>query len=164
MADRTTLVTTNATTVLTEAEIPFAVHQFGHDRALQDPAGEISHSLRVDSDRVFKTIVALADERQLVAVYPAGMLVDFVALAAAVGAFSAVEADESTSERVSGYPIDSISPLGQKKKRPVILDISALDYKTIYVSAGQASFSIELAPEDLVRVTSARTAPISAVG
>jgi Cys-tRNA(Pro)/Cys-tRNA(Cys) deacylase len=53
-----------------------------------------------------------------------------------------------------------VSPLGQRKKLPTVVDSSALDHATLYCSAGKRGLEIELAPADLVALTDAVTAPI----
>jgi Cys-tRNA(Pro)/Cys-tRNA(Cys) deacylase len=87
-------------------------------------------------------------------------MLDLKALAAAVGGRKAVMADPADAERATGYVVGGISPLGQRKALPTVVDDSALQFGTVMVSAGRRGLQVELAPADLVRLTRARTAPI----
>jgi Cys-tRNA(Pro)/Cys-tRNA(Cys) deacylase len=69
-------------------------------------------------------------------------------------------ADPAAAERTTGYVLGGISPLGQRKKLPTVVDESALEHETVFCSAGRRGVEIELAPADLVRLTAARTAPL----
>ncbi|MCW2636574.1 MAG: ybaK/ebsC protein [Blastococcus sp.] len=69
-------------------------------------------------------------------------------------------AEPADAERTTGYVLGGISPLGQKKALLTVLDDSALGFPTVLVSAGRRGLQVELAPDDLVRLTRARTAPI----
>jgi Cys-tRNA(Pro)/Cys-tRNA(Cys) deacylase len=86
---------------------------------------------------------------------------DLKALAAAAGGRRAVVADRAVAERATGYVRGGISPLGQRRRLPTVLDESAAGFGTIYVSAGRRGLQVELAPADLVRLTGATLAPIT---
>jgi Cys-tRNA(Pro)/Cys-tRNA(Cys) deacylase len=109
---------------------------------------------------VFKTLVARVDDALTVAVVPVAGTLDLKALAAATGGRKAVMADPADAERTTGYVLGGISPLGQKKALPTVVDESALGFPTVMVSAGRRGLQVELPPADLVRLTSARTASI----
>jgi Cys-tRNA(Pro)/Cys-tRNA(Cys) deacylase len=109
---------------------------------------------------VFKTLVARVDGALTVAVVPVSTTLDLKALAAAVGGRKAVMADPADAERTTGYVLGGISPLGQRKALPTVVDESALTFPTIMVSAGKRGLQVELPPAELVRLTRARTAPV----
>lgn len=151
---------TPATVALTQAKVPFEVHAYDHDPAAQSYGTEAAEAMGVVPQRVFKTLLADVDGKLTVAVVPVSGQLDLKALANAVGGKKATMADPAAAERTTGYVVGGISPLGQRKKLPTVVDESALDYDTVFCSAGRRGLEIELSPADLVRLTSARTAPI----
>jgi Cys-tRNA(Pro)/Cys-tRNA(Cys) deacylase len=122
---------------------------------------EAAGALGVDVSRVFKTLVAQVDAALWVAVVPVPAHLDLKALAAAAGGKRATMADAADAERATGYVVGGISPLGQRKRLPTVVDSSALEHATVYVSGGRRGLDVELAGADLVRLTGARTAPIA---
>jgi Cys-tRNA(Pro)/Cys-tRNA(Cys) deacylase len=152
---------TPATVALDRAGVPYTVHAYAHD-----PGGELSYgqeaaaALGVAQERVFKTLVAEVDGALTVAVVPVSGSLDLKALAAAAGGKRAAMADPAAAERSSGYVRGGISPLGQRKALPTVVDATALSHPTVFVSAGKRGLEVELAPAELVRLTGAATAPL----
>jgi Cys-tRNA(Pro)/Cys-tRNA(Cys) deacylase len=116
----------------------------------------------VEQARVFKTLVTEVDGGLTVAVVPVTGDVDLKALAVAVGGKRAGMADRVLAERTTGYVRGGISPLGQRKLLPTVVDSSAAAFETVYVSAGRRGLQVELSPADLIRLTGAVTAKIAA--
>ncbi|GAA2249725.1 Cys-tRNA(Pro) deacylase [Streptomyces atrovirens] len=151
---------TPATVALTAAGVPFTVHSYEHDPAHPSYGEEAAEAMGVSPDRVFKTLVADVDGALTVAVVPVAGQLDLKALASAVGGKRATMADPALAERTTGYVRGGISPLGQRKKLPTVVDESATRHETICVSAGRRGLEVELAPADLTTLTSATSAPI----
>lgn len=151
---------TPATTALTAAAVAFTVHDYAHDPRSESYGGEAAAALGISPARVFKTLLADVDGALTVAVVPVSGQLDLKALARAVGARKAAMADPKAAERSTGYVVGGISPLGQKRPHSTVVDATALDHPTVFVSAGRRGLEVELAPADLVRLTSAVTAPI----
>jgi Cys-tRNA(Pro)/Cys-tRNA(Cys) deacylase len=147
---------TPAIAAATRAGIAFTVHEYRHDARAESYGLEAVEKLGLDAARVFKTLVANVDGALTVAVVPVGAQLDLRALGK-----RAIMADASAAERATGYVAGGISPLGQRRALPTIVDASALDHETIYVSAGRRGLELELAPADLVELTAARVAPIA---
>lgn len=122
---------------------------------------EAAQSLGLDPAQVFKTLLAEVDGDLTVAVVPVDRSLDLKALAGAVAGKRAAMADPAAAERATGYVVGGISPLGQRRRLPTVVDASALEWETVLVSAGRRGLDVELAPADLVRLTAAATAPIS---
>lgn len=109
---------------------------------------------------MFKTLLAAVDGELTVAVVPVTGRLDLKALAAAVRGKRAELADRWVAERATGYVAGGISPLGQRRPLPTVVDDSAARLPAVLVSAGRRGLEVELAPSDLVRLTSAVYAPI----
>jgi Cys-tRNA(Pro) deacylase len=152
---------TPATVSATRAGIDFTLHPYEADPDADSYGEAAADALGVPHDRIFKTLVAEVDGDLTVAVVPVSSSLDLKALAAAAGGKRAAMADPAHAERVTGYVRGGISPLGQRKRLPTVVDSSASGLPTIYVSAGRRGLQIELAPADLVRLTGASTAGIA---
>ncbi|MCG8508924.1 MAG: Cys-tRNA(Pro) deacylase [Rhodospirillales bacterium] len=157
---------TPAVTAAKKARIAFTLHRYGHDPNAESYGGEAAEKLGLPEDRVFKTLIASASvrgkETLVVGVVPVGGLLDLKKLASALGAKKAEMADTREAERATGYLVGGISPLGQKRRLPMVLDDSAGRFETLFVSAGRRGLEIELAPGDLQKLTGAVQAPIAA--
>ncbi|MFF9524086.1 Cys-tRNA(Pro) deacylase [Streptomyces achromogenes] len=151
---------TPATVALTAAGVDFTVHSYDHDPSHPSYGEEAAEAMGVSPDRVFKTLVAEVDGALVVGVVPVAGSLDLKALAAAVGGKRAAMADPALAERTTGYVRGGISPLGQRKKLPTVLDDSAGAHPTICVSAGRRGLEVELSPKDLAELTEAVLAPI----
>ena len=151
---------TPATVGLTRAGIDFTLHAYDHDPRADSYGLEAAEALGLDPARVFKTLMAEVDGRLAVAVVPVSGQLDLKALARALGGSRAAMAELGAAERATGYVAGGISPVGQKRRSPTVVDESALTHPTIYVSAGRRGLDLEIAPADLVRITEAVTAPV----
>jgi Cys-tRNA(Pro)/Cys-tRNA(Cys) deacylase len=151
---------TPATAALKRAGIDFTVHTYEHDPAASSYGLEAATALGLDPERVFKTLLASVDSRLVVAIVPVSGQLDLKAVAAAVGGKKAVMADPADAERVTGYVVGGISPIGQKKALPTVLDSSATRHATVFVSGGRRGMDLELSAADLVAVTRATVAAI----
>jgi Cys-tRNA(Pro)/Cys-tRNA(Cys) deacylase len=148
-------------TALDRAKVAYTLHPYDADHPPGHGYGEAAvAALGADPRQVFKTLVARVDGALTVAVVPVSTTLDLKALAAAVGGRKAAMADPADAERATGYVRGGISPLGQRKALPTVVDESALGLPTIMVSAGRRGLQMEVASADLVRLTRARTAPI----
>ena len=152
---------TAATELLTRQRIAHTVHSYEHDPRHGSYGAEAGAALGVEPGRVFKTLIADVDGGLTVGVVPVTSQLDLKALAAAVGGKKAAMADVIAAERATGYVAGGISPLGQRRRLPVVIDSSALEYPTVFCSAGRRGLEIELAPGDLVRAANATVARIS---
>ena len=151
---------TPATAALSAAGIAFEVRSYDHDPRVTSYGAEAAEALGVDPARVFKTLMASLDSRLVVGIVPVTGQLDLKALARALGGSKAVLADVAAAERATGYVAGGISPIGQKRAHPTVLDASALENDTVLVSGGRRGLDVELAPRDLVAITAAVTATI----
>ena len=152
---------TPAVKALERAKVPHTLHSYDPDHSADVGYGVAAvAALGQDARQVFKTLVARVDGELTVAIVPVAGTLDLKALAAAAGGRKAVMADPADAERTTGYVRGGISPLGQRKALPTVVDSSALEFPTVMVSAGRRGLQVELPPADLVRLTRGRTAPI----
>lgn len=147
---------TPAVVAARRAGIRFELHEYDHDPAAVSYGLEAAAKLGVPAERIFKTLVASVDGTLTVAVVPVEAQLDLRSLGK-----RAALADAAAAERATGYVVGGISPLGQRKRLPLLLDESALAHETIHVSAGRRGLEIELAPADLLALTGGRAAPIA---
>ena len=147
---------TPATRALTAAEIPFEVLEYEHDPGADSYALEAATALGLDPDAVFKTLVVDAAGALTVCLVPAGAQLDLRALGK-----RASMAPPQRAEKITGYVTGGISPFGQRRRLPTLVDESALVLETLYVSGGRRGLEIAIAPADLVAVTDAETRPLA---
>jgi Cys-tRNA(Pro)/Cys-tRNA(Cys) deacylase len=147
---------TPATRAAREAGVTFALHEYEHDAPAGSYALEAAEALGLEPDRVFKTLVAARGDDLVVCVVPAGERLNL----SAVGKRAAM-APTDRAERVTGYVAGGISPLGQRRALPTLVDEWALVHDTIFVSAGRRGLEMELAPADLVALTRAEVRRLS---
>jgi Cys-tRNA(Pro)/Cys-tRNA(Cys) deacylase len=139
-----------------KAGLAFAVHEYEHDPSADSYGLEAAEKVGVDPARVFKTLVVSLDGTLAVACVPVELQLDLRALGK-----RAELADRKRAEAATGYVLGGISPLGQRRKLPTLVDTSALTHETVFVSAGRRGLEIELAPAELVRLTDADVRPIA---
>jgi len=151
---------TPATTALTRAKVAFEVHPYEHDPAAVSYGLEAAAALSVPPGQVFKTLLVDSGSGLGVGVVPVDRQLDLKAVAAALGWKKAAMADPSTARRSTGYVVGGISPVGQKRRLPTVVDRSATGFERVYVSGGRRGLDISLSPADLVRVTGALVADI----
>lgn len=153
---------TPAILLVRKSQVAHEVLEYAHDPAVASYGQEAVDALGIDAASVFKTLVADVEGVGLVcAVVPVDAMLDLKALADAVKGRRARMADPAAAERATGYVVGGISPLGQKKLLPVVIDASALHFERIHVSAGRRGLELALAPMDLVKLARARTALIA---
>lgn len=157
---------TPAIRALTQAGVAHRVHSYKHDPRSDSYGTEavdaLAAQLGVVPEQIFKTLVIeLSTGGLAVAVLPVPKTLSLKAVAAALGAPKAAMADRTKAERTTGYVLGGISPLGQKRELPTVIDASALDWDQMLCSAGRRGLEIELAPADLVQLTAAVTASVT---
>ncbi|OLT15935.1 aminoacyl-tRNA deacylase [Serinicoccus sp. CUA-874] len=152
---------TPATVALDRAGIRYAVRAYEHDPAAASYGTEAAKALGVAQARVFKTLLVQGERELAVGIVPVDGQLDLKAMAAALGLKRVAMADVATAERVTGYVVGGISPIGQKRSLETVLDESAQQRDTILVSGGRRGLDLELAPADLLAVTRGTIAGIA---
>lgn len=137
-------------------DIAHQIHEYGHDPASESYGTEAADKLGLDPNRVFKTLVVELDSGELVVgVVPVSAMLSMKLIAKAAGGKKAAMADKQKVQRTTGYVLGGVSPLGQKKRLKTVIDDSARQFDTVFVSAGRRGLEIELAPADLAQLTGA---------
>jgi Cys-tRNA(Pro)/Cys-tRNA(Cys) deacylase len=147
---------------LAAAGVAYELHPYQHDPAADSYGEEAASALGVEPARLFKTLIVVVDGRMVCALVPAAGRLDLKALASALAGKRAVMAEPAAAQRATGYITGGISPLGQKTRLPMVVDASAGEFDTLFVSAGRRGLQVSLAPADLLRLTGGTTARITA--
>jgi len=151
---------TPAINIAKKSKIAFTIHEYEHDTTAQSYGKEAAEKLGVEPKQVFKTLVVSDGKIFGVGIIPVMQRLNLKQMAKAIGAKKVAMAEVRQVERMTGYVVGGVSPLGQKKRLTTIIDASANGMETIFVSAGRRGMDIELSPNDLAKLTNARFAPI----
>jgi Cys-tRNA(Pro)/Cys-tRNA(Cys) deacylase len=151
---------------LVKAGVPHEVVKFGHDPRESSFGVEAVHALtktgNVAPEQIYKTLVIAVPDGLAVAIVPAPARLSLKAAAAALGVAKASMAEPAAAERATGYVVGAVSPFGQRKALPTVVDAGALAWERVYCSAGRRGWDVAVSPHDLIRLTGAITAYIRA--
>ena len=150
---------TAATIILDSFGVSYTLHKFDSDVGTGF-GKEAALNMNLDESQVFKTIIFGDKNKAAVAISPVSRKISLKKLAATVGVRSLEPMDAALAQRMSGYVVGGISPFGQKKALPTVIDKSAHSFESIYVSGGRRGLEIRISAADLVRVLDAVTAEI----
>ncbi len=157
---------TRGIAALIEGGVPHEVVKFRHDPRESAFGAEAIHALTktgsVALEQICKTLILAVPDGFAVAILPASARLSLKAAAAALGVAKASMAEPATAERVTGYVVGAVSPFGQRKALPTVVDAGALAWERVYCSAGRRGWDVAVSPQDLIRLTGAITADIRA--
>lgn len=156
---------TPALAALAKAGVPHEVVKYDHDSRERSFGVEAVNALTtcegIAAEQIFKTLIIAVPGGLAVAILPAASKLSLKAAAAALGAAKAGMADPAIAERTTGYVLGAVSPFGQRKRLPTVLDSSALAWETMYCSAGRRGWDVAVSPRDVIRLTGAVTAAVA---
>jgi Cys-tRNA(Pro)/Cys-tRNA(Cys) deacylase len=153
---------TRATKALEQAGIAFTVHSYDYDPGADRIGLQAAEALGESPARVLKTLMALVDAKPACVILPSDHEVSMKKLAAALGGKSAQMMKPADAERVTGYKVGGISPFGQMRAAPVVIEESALAHDLVYLNGGLRGLQLRLAPGDAVSVLKAVVAGVVA--
>lgn len=153
---------TPAVDVLRAAGVAFTLHEFTPSPGDHDYGIAAADALGLNRDQVFKTLVVVADGSLAVAIVPVSEQVSPKAAGAALGTKRVELCDPAVAERATGYVVGGISPFGQRRRLPTVIDETCELFDTIYVSGGRRGLDIGIAPNDVISLLAATVAPITA--
>ncbi|GLX80175.1 Cys-tRNA(Pro)/Cys-tRNA(Cys) deacylase [Thalassotalea insulae] len=153
---------TPAVKQLEKLAIYYQLHQYHHDKTNHNYGLEAAEKLNIAAEKIFKTLVIETEAHQFaVAIVPVAQQLNLKATAKALNAKKAIMAAPKKVQTTTGYVLGGVSPFGQKKKLPTIIDSNALKHSEIYVSGGKRGLEIAIAPSDLLSVLNAIHADIA---
>lgn len=148
---------TPAIQIAKKSKIKYTIHEYEHDTANTSYGEEAALKLNLSFEQVFKTLlVELSSKKLAVAVLPVSNQLSLKNIASSLKEKKAIMANKDDAQRSTGYLLGGISPLGQKKKLQTVIDKSALNFETIFVSAGKRGMDVELNPNDLAKLINAK--------
>lgn len=153
---------TRATTTLEKAGVTFTLHAYDYDPGADSIGLAAAQALGVDAGQVFKTLMLLADGKPACVVAPSNGEVSMKKAAAALGAKAAAMMKPDQAERLTGYKIGGISPFGQMRSVPTVIDETAILWDAIFLNGGQRGLQVHLPADEAARVLAARFADIAA--
>ena len=151
---------TPATKLLKANKIDFSIHEYEYDANAKSFGLEAAEKLNLRVEEVFKTLLVTDEKNYFVAILPVHHQLNLKKVAQAVGAKKLKMSDPKDAERLTGYLVGGISPVGQKKRLKTVIDQSAVQLEKLYVSGGKRGLDIGLKPQDLAKVLSATFADV----
>ena len=153
--------TTPATKALQKLGVKFVLHTYVYDSDAESIGLQAAEALGVEPRRMLKTLMAEVDERPVCVIVPSDSEVSMKKLASAFRSKAAKMMRPQDAERLTGYHVGGISPFGQKKRVPVVVEEGALGHATVFLNGGQRGLQIEINPNDAVMALDAASLPLT---
>jgi Cys-tRNA(Pro)/Cys-tRNA(Cys) deacylase len=154
--------TTRATQALRQAGVPFSVESYEYDPNADRIGLQAAEAMGADPNAVLKTLMVEVDGKPACVIVPSDREVNLKKLAAAFGAKTAAMMKPADAERITGYYVGGISPFGQKKRVPALIDEAAFAHERVFINGGQRGLQVRLSPQDAARVLDAKRAAVRA--
>jgi Cys-tRNA(Pro)/Cys-tRNA(Cys) deacylase len=152
--------TTRATLALQQAGVSFTVHSYEYDPNAERIGLQAAEAMGTDPSSVLKTLMVLVDNKPACVILPSDREVNLKKLASALGGKAAQMMKPADAERITGYHVGGISPFGQKKRVPTVLEQSAFEHASVFINGGQRGLQVKLDPRDAAAALGAKTAAV----
>jgi Cys-tRNA(Pro)/Cys-tRNA(Cys) deacylase len=152
--------TTRATQTLQQAGVPFTVHSYEYDPNAERIGLQAAEAMGADPNLVLKTLMVLVDGKPACVVVPSDKEVNLKKLASALGGKAAQMMKPADAERMTGYHVGGISPFGQKKRVPTLIEQSAFVHEEVFMNGGQRGLQVKLKPGDAASALQAKVAEL----
>jgi Cys-tRNA(Pro)/Cys-tRNA(Cys) deacylase len=154
--------TTRATLALQKAGVAFTVATYEYDPDAERIGLQAAEALGAEPNSVFKTLMVEVDGRPACVIVPSDREVNLKKLAAAFGGKSAQMMRPADAERITGYHVGGISPFGQKKPVPTLIEEAAFGYDRVFINGGQRGLQVHLDPCEAASVLGAKRGAVTA--
>lgn len=148
---------TPAINLLKKNKCDFKIHKYHHNPVNTNYGLEAAQVLGLNENQVYKTLLVELNPKELaVGIIPVNRSMSLKNIALALDVKSAIMANKDEAQKVTGYLLGGISPFAQKKLLKTVLDESAKNFETIYVSGGRRGLDIEVKPSDILQILDAK--------
>lgn len=152
--------TTRATLALQQAGMPFTVHTYDYDPNAERIGLQAAEAIGAEPSTVLKTLMVLVDGKPACVIVPSDQEVNLKKLASALGGKTAQMMKPADAERITGYHVGGISPFGQKKRVPTLIEQSAFEHDSVFINGGQRGLQVRLNPRDAALTLDATAAAL----
>ncbi len=152
--------TTRATQALQQAGISFSVHTYEYDPNAERIGLQAAEAMGADPASVLKTLMVLVDNKPACVILPSDQEVNLKRLAAALDGKAAQMMKPADAERITGYHVGGISPFGQKKRVPTVLEQTAFEHDQVFINGGQRGLQVKLDPHAVAKMLDVRVAGV----
>jgi Cys-tRNA(Pro)/Cys-tRNA(Cys) deacylase len=152
--------TTRATLALQKAGVSFTIHSYEYDPNAERIGLQAAEAIGVDPNSVFKTLMVLVDGKPACVILPSDREVNLKKLASALGGKAAQMMKPADAERITGYHVGGISPFGQKKHVPTLIEQTAFEHAQVFINGGQRGIQVKLDPRDAAGALEAKVAAV----
>lgn len=156
------MAATRGTQMLTKAGVAFTLHPYDYDPGADRVGLQAAEALGLDPALTLKTLMVEVDGRPGCCVIPADDTLSMKKVASAFGAKHAAMMPPDKAERLTGYHVGGISPFGQKKAVPTVIEAGAMAAEKVWINAGQRGLLLGIAPADALRATAGKAAALTA--
>lgn len=153
---------TPALRALAALGVEVTLHPYAYDPKAEATGLQAAEALGIDPGVMLKTLMVEVDGKPACCVIPSDRQLSMKRVAAAFGGKSAAMMPVPKAEKLTGYHVGGISPFGQKRAVPTVIEASACHAPRVWINAGQRGLLLSLAPAAALSALAARALPLTA--